>query len=216
MALSAGAKDAPNLDASHKNVSPKSHTARQTSKQQIRHRASVACASCRDRRIRCVVLGNPTECTACSKSGTECIIKNDDERRRPISKAYISHTAEAVAAVLSLPEAELAKYKNKAVYTPSFHLTQREILDAVQCATGTTDADWDIKTRDVNEVAREYEDKISQGDGVAPFIKFFVKHFLEGHGGDFNHKADSTELEKLEQLGLHKEDLVQAIKVTLQ
>ncbi|EXL93760.1 hypothetical protein ACKRZS_003159 [Fusarium odoratissimum] len=133
-----------------------------------------------------------------------------------INTATISHTAEAVAAVLSLPEAELAKYKNKAVYTPSFHLTQREILDAVQRATGTTDADWDIKTRDVNEVAREYEDKISQGDGVAPFVKFFITHFLEGHGGDFNHKVHSTELEKLEQLGLHKEDLVQAIRVALQ
>src|SRR6478735_8266705 len=133
-----------------------------------------------------------------------------------INTATISHTAEAVAAVLSLPEAELAKYKNKAVYTPSFHLTQREILDAVQRATGTTDADWDIKTRDVNEVAREYEDKISQGDGVAPFVKFFITHFLEGHGGDFNHKVHSMELEKLEQLGLHKEDLVQAIKVVLQ
>ncbi|KAH7227004.1 hypothetical protein BKA60DRAFT_676710 [Fusarium oxysporum] len=133
-----------------------------------------------------------------------------------VNTATISHTAEAVAAVLSLPEAELAKYKNKAVYTPSFHLTQREILDAVQRATGTTDADWDIKTRDVNEVAREYDDKISQGDDVAPFVKFFITHFLEGHGGDFNHKVHSTELEKLEQLGLHKEDLVQAIKVALQ
>ncbi|EWZ00172.1 hypothetical protein FOYG_00061 [Fusarium oxysporum NRRL 32931] len=133
-----------------------------------------------------------------------------------VNTATISHTAEAVAAVLSLPEPELAKYKNKAVYTPSFHLTQREILDAVQRATGTTDADWDIKTRDVNEVAREYEDKISQGDGVAPFVKFFITHFLEGHGGDFNHKVHSTELEKLEQLGLHKEDLVQAIRVALQ
>ncbi|ENH64188.1 hypothetical protein FOC1_g10000284 [Fusarium oxysporum f. sp. cubense race 1] len=121
-----------------------------------------------------------------------------------VNTATISHTAEAVAAVLSLPEAELAKYKNKAVYTP------------FQRATGTTDADWDIKTRDVNEVAREYEDKISQGDGVAPFVKFFITHFLEGHGGDFNHKVHSTELEKLEQLGLHKEDLVQAIKVALQ
>ncbi|KAH7169522.1 hypothetical protein DER46DRAFT_600415 [Fusarium sp. MPI-SDFR-AT-0072] len=125
-----------------------------------------------------------------------------------INTATILYTAEAVAAVLSLPEAELAKYKNKAVYTPSFHLTQREILDAVQRATGTTDADWDIKTRDVNEVAREYEDKIGQGDDVAPFIKFFVTYFLEGHGGDFKHKADSMELEKLEQLGLHKEDLI--------
>ncbi|KAL5610359.1 hypothetical protein FOVSG1_005040 [Fusarium oxysporum f. sp. vasinfectum] len=133
-----------------------------------------------------------------------------------VNTATISHTAEAVAAVLSLPEAELAKYKNKAVYTPSFHLTQREILDAVQRATGTTDADWDIKTRDINEVATEYEDKISQGDGVAPFVKFFITHFLEGHGGDFNHKLNSTELEKLEQLGLHKEDLLQAIRVALQ
>jgi hypothetical protein len=130
--------------------------------------------------------------------------------------ATISHTAEAVAAVLSLPEADLAKYKNKAVYTPSFHLTQREILNAVQRATGTTEADWDIKTRDVNQVAKEYEDKIGQGDGVAPFTKFFVTHFLEGHGGDFNHKVDSAELEKLEQLGLNKEDLMQAIKVALQ
>ncbi|EXA30039.1 hypothetical protein FOVG_18546 [Fusarium oxysporum f. sp. pisi HDV247] len=133
-----------------------------------------------------------------------------------VNTATISHTGEAVAAVLSLPEADLAKYKNKAIYTPSFHLTQREILDAVQHATGTTDADWDIKSRDVNEMAKEYEDKISQGDGVAPFIKFFVTHFFEGHGGDFNHKVDTAELEKLEQLGLHKEDLVQAIKVALQ
>nr|CEG04482.1 unnamed protein product [Fusarium clavum]CEG05765.1 unnamed protein product [Fusarium clavum] len=133
-----------------------------------------------------------------------------------MNTATISHTAEAVAAVLSLPEADLTKYKNKAVYTPSFHLTQREILDAVQRATGTTDVDWDIKTHDFNEVAKEYEYQIAQGDGVAPFIKFFVTHFLEGHGGDFNHKVDSMELEKLEQLGLHKEDLIQAIKVALQ
>ncbi|WZH40839.1 NmrA domain-containing protein [Fusarium acuminatum] len=133
-----------------------------------------------------------------------------------INTATVSHTAEAVAAVLSLPEADLTKYKNEAVYTPSFHLTQRDILDAVQRATGTTDVDWDIKTRDVNEVCKEYEEKIVQGDNVAPFIKFFVTHFLEGHGGDFNHKVDSVELERLEQLGLHKEDLVQAIKVALQ
>jgi hypothetical protein len=65
-------------------------------------------------------------------------------------------------------------------------------------------------------MGKEYEDRISQGDGVAPFIKFFVTHFFEGHGGDFNHKVDTAELEKPEQLGLHKEDLVQVIKVALQ
>lgn len=82
MALSANAKDAPNLEASQKNVSPKAQLSRQTNKQQVRHRASVACASCRDRRIRCVVPKNQNECVACAKSGAECIIKNDDERRR--------------------------------------------------------------------------------------------------------------------------------------
>jgi len=130
--------------------------------------------------------------------------------------ATIAHTGQAVAAALSLPEADLAKYKNKAVYTPSFYLTQREILDAVQRATGTTDADWDIESRDVSEVAKEYEEKISQGDGFAPFVKFFVTHFLDGHGGDFNHKVDAAELKKLEQLGLQKEDLDQAVKAALQ
>jgi hypothetical protein len=43
--------------------------------------------------------------------------------------------------MLSLPEANLVKYKNKAVYTPSFRLSQREILEAVQHATGTMDTD---------------------------------------------------------------------------
>ncbi|KAB5584708.1 fungal-specific transcription factor domain-containing protein [Coniochaeta sp. 2T2.1] len=77
------------------NVSPRVHAPRQ-SKQQIRHRASVACASCRDRRIRCVVPKGAQECTQCKRSGTECVIKNDDERRRPISKAYMSSLSERI------------------------------------------------------------------------------------------------------------------------
>lgn len=70
---------------------------RSSSKQQIRHRASVACASCRERRIRCVVPEGHAECTQCSRTGTTCIIKNDDERRRPISKAYMSSLSSRIA-----------------------------------------------------------------------------------------------------------------------
>ncbi|RGP59435.1 hypothetical protein FLONG3_11186 [Fusarium longipes] len=97
MAHLANAADAPGQDVSQRNVSPKAPIGRQTSKQQVRHRASVACASCRDRRIRCVVPENQIECTACAKSGAECIIKNDDERRRPISKAYMSSLSDRVS-----------------------------------------------------------------------------------------------------------------------
>ncbi|QDS70192.1 hypothetical protein FKW77_006514 [Venturia effusa] len=66
-------------------------------RQKSRHRASVACASCRDRRIRCVVPAGDSECTQCKRSGIECVIKNDDERRRPISRAYMCSLTERVA-----------------------------------------------------------------------------------------------------------------------
>ncbi|KAH7121057.1 fungal-specific transcription factor domain-containing protein [Dendryphion nanum] len=65
--------------------------------QKSRHRASVACASCRDRRIRCVVPAGQKECTQCKRSGVECVIKNDDERRRPISRAYMCSLTDRVA-----------------------------------------------------------------------------------------------------------------------
>ena len=131
------------------------------------------------------------------------------------STASIPHTGEALAAVLGLPEKDLAKYKNGAVYTPSFHLTQIEILESVQSATGTTDADWDIEVQDVKKVTEDYEAKIKEGDGMAPFTKFFVTHFLDGHGGDFEKKVDASELQKLDALGLHKETLEQVVKMAV-
>ncbi|KAF1955049.1 hypothetical protein CC80DRAFT_475133 [Byssothecium circinans] len=70
--------------------------------QKSRHRASVACASCRDRRIRCVVPPGQKECTQCKRSGVECVIKNDDERRRPISRAYMCSLTERVALLESM------------------------------------------------------------------------------------------------------------------
>jgi uncharacterized protein YbjT (DUF2867 family) len=128
--------------------------------------------------------------------------------------ATIAHTGEALAAALSLPEADLARHKNKAIYVPSFYLTQREILSAVQRVTGTADADWDVKERNVDGpdgVAKQNEGTMGQGYNVASYT-----HFMEGHGGDFNHKVDKAVLENLEQLGLHKEELDQAIKAALQ
>lgn len=83
MVSSVDSKDAPTGEdiSTQENVSAKVQNARAV-KQQIRHRASVACASCRDRRIRCVVPKNQTSCTACQRTGADCVIKNDDERRR--------------------------------------------------------------------------------------------------------------------------------------
>ncbi|KAK3346586.1 fungal-specific transcription factor domain-containing protein [Lasiosphaeria hispida] len=91
MSTSHGKRRAPSEGETAQDCdSPTAHARRQSDKQQIRHRASVACASCRERRIRCVVPEGQVHCTQCKRTGAECVIKNDDERRRPISKAYMS------------------------------------------------------------------------------------------------------------------------------
>ncbi|KAF2621506.1 hypothetical protein BU25DRAFT_416037 [Macroventuria anomochaeta] len=69
-----------------------------------RRRASVACTSCRDRRIRCVVPSGKKACIQCERSSTSCIIKDDDERRRPISRAYVYSLVERVALLERLLE----------------------------------------------------------------------------------------------------------------
>ncbi|KPM37412.1 hypothetical protein AK830_g9145 [Neonectria ditissima] len=101
MVSSVDSKDVPPSDSgditNQENVSPKGQNGRPPTKPQVRHRASVACASCRDRRIRCVVPKNHTSCTACQRAGADCIIKNDDERRRPISKAYMSSLSDRIS-----------------------------------------------------------------------------------------------------------------------
>ncbi|KAI0905640.1 fungal-specific transcription factor domain-containing protein [Ustulina deusta] len=90
--------------SNQENVSRRANTLRRNSKQHIRHRASVACYSCRDRRIRCVVPKGAPECTQCKRSGTECVIKMDDERRRPISKAYVSSLSARIGLLESMLE----------------------------------------------------------------------------------------------------------------
>ncbi|KAL4999909.1 fungal-specific transcription factor domain-containing protein [Aspergillus recurvatus] len=61
-----------------------------------RHRASVACVACRERRTRCVVQPGETACTQCQETEQECVIKNDDQRRKPVSKAYVSQLQDQI------------------------------------------------------------------------------------------------------------------------
>ncbi|KZL85659.1 fungal specific transcription factor domain-containing protein [Colletotrichum incanum] len=105
-------------------------------KQQVRHRASVACASCRDRRIRCVVPKGESECVQCKKAGSECIIKNDDERRRPISKAYMSSLSNRIAMLENMllekgvqppPALHPPKSRHEALKPSEMPLEQQEI-----------------------------------------------------------------------------------------
>lgn len=47
--------------------------------------------------VKCVVPPGESDCLQCQRAGSECVIKNDDERRRPISRAYMSSLTDRVA-----------------------------------------------------------------------------------------------------------------------
>lgn len=132
-----------------------------------------------------------------------------------INTLSVAQTGQATAAVLSLPEQDLSRYENKAFYVPSFHLTQKELLQTAQKATGTADQDWEIDYQDVNDALKDCNDKIQQKDATAPFVKFFLTHFREGSGGDYESKVDASEVKKLHEIGLQKEAVDDVLKRTV-
>ncbi|EWY81239.1 hypothetical protein FOYG_15514 [Fusarium oxysporum NRRL 32931] len=132
-----------------------------------------------------------------------------------VNASSVAQTGQATAAVLSLPGQDLSRYKNKAFYVPSFHLTQKELLQAFQKATGTADQDWEIDYQDVNDALKDCNDKIQQKDATAPFVKFFLTHFREGSGGDFESKVDASEVKKLHEIGLQTEAVDDVLKRTV-
>jgi hypothetical protein len=132
-----------------------------------------------------------------------------------VSSTDTKHTGQAVAAVLTLPEESLSKYKNNAVYTPAFHFTQREFFEAAQRATKTTEKDWSVGNHDIEEALKDCNAKIEQGDPMAPLSKFMLTHFQEDNGGDMRGKVDDNEFKKLHELGLEEEQLEDVIKAAL-
>ncbi|KAH6657148.1 hypothetical protein BKA67DRAFT_532373 [Truncatella angustata] len=89
-------KTSPGDTRSQENASIHPSSSERPEKRQSRHRASIACASCRGKRVRCVVLKGKLECNQCIKSGYKCVIRNDDERKRPISKVYVASLCERI------------------------------------------------------------------------------------------------------------------------
>lgn len=119
----------------------------------------------------------------------------------------LKQTADGTAGLLSLPDNELAKYKNQPFYISSFYITQREMLDSVQRVTKTTDSDWTIDNRDIVQVAQDCDEVLKSGTDIPAMVtKYYSSHFRQGFGGDYNHKLD------LEGFGLVKEDLDEVVK----
>ncbi|TDZ71961.1 putative pinoresinol-lariciresinol reductase 3 [Colletotrichum trifolii] len=116
-------------------------------------------------------------------------------------------TGKGIAGVLSLPDAELERYRNRPFYLQSFYVSQRDMLDSIQRATGTTDKDWKIEVLDAAPVVAQSEEAARGGDHGAGLVAFYINHMREGWGGDY-----SAKVEDLSRIGLEEEDLDETSK----
>ena len=124
-----------------------------------------------------------------------------------ISTTPVSRSGEGIAVLLSLPEAELAQYKNKSYFFSSFELSQQDIFEAVKRVTGTSNLDWSITEKDANEIIQESEVKIKDGDGYAEWYRLFVMFFQGIPGSNYEAKAVY-----MREYGLPIEDLDTVVK----
>ncbi|KAL5342227.1 hypothetical protein BJX70DRAFT_395196 [Aspergillus crustosus] len=128
-----------------------------------------------------------------------------------INTATLKRTGEATAALLSLPETELEGFRNRTFFVSSCYVSQREIFESVLRATKTAEAGWEVTTPRVEDVLRESDEALKAGDLMRSFLdKYYMTHFREGFGGDYNHKIDSR------RLGFPDEDLDKVVAETLQ
>ena len=132
------------------------------------------------------------------------IFKGADAR---ISTTTVSRSGEGIAVLLSLPETELARYKNQSYYYSSFELSQRDIFEAVKRATGSEDVDWTITEKDAAQVVLDTEPKIRDGDGYAEWYRLFVMFFQGIPGSNYEDKVVD-----LQRFGLPKENLDEVVK----
>jgi uncharacterized protein YbjT (DUF2867 family) len=109
----------------------------------------------------------------------------------------LTRVGESLAALFSLPDEELKKYRNQFVYLSSFYVSQRDILASAIRATGTSEKDWKITRLSTDEVLEA--SRKPDADTLAMMMSLFAVVFKDGYGGDYNHKVLD--------LGLEQEDL---------
>lgn len=139
----------------------------------------------------------------------------------PQSTSTWRHSARAVAALLALPilpqdqndtSVTLSTWRDAYLNVQSFHLDQRQMLDAVQKVTNTTDADWEINNANVQEIWKEGSDRFKKGDRTAFALSLYSRTFFPDRPADNDAKCK----EDMKLLGLTEdESLEDATKRTV-
>jgi hypothetical protein len=116
----------------------------------------------------------------------------------------------ATAALLALPilprdaadrSPTLQRFRNGFVHVSSFRVSQRDMFASLLRVTGTTEADWSIKSEPARERWARAKAAFEGGDRAAVGRLLYTRMFMEDAPSDFVAKLDN------EVLGLPEEDL---------
>ncbi|KAG9697998.1 NAD(P)-binding protein, partial [Aureobasidium melanogenum] len=118
----------------------------------------------------------------------------------------------AIAELVSLPEEELEKFKNKSLYISSFKVSQREMLDSVHRVLGTKDEDWDIRYEGTKERYNKGIEDMKNGDRTGFGRAMYARVFYPDGSGDY----ESSKGLDNESLNLPDEELDEATKRTVE
>lgn len=138
-----------------------------------------------------------------------------------INTTTFKQCGRAVASFLSLkllPEDEndksptISAWRNKSLYAASFLVSQREMLDSIQRAQGTSDADWQVKYQPVEERYAWGLELFKGGDMKGFGIAMYARTFYPGDAADYENRHGLDN----EKLGLPKEDLDEVTAQALQ
>ena len=87
-----------------------------------------------------------------------------DNRTTKVSTTTLAQVGRAVEKLLELPPSTLEQHRNKFVHVHSFNVSQMDMLRALEKATGTTEADWNIKKVPVDEAIANGKAEFGKGN----------------------------------------------------
>ena len=138
-----------------------------------------------------------------------------DDGTQKINTSTLVQCGRALAALLNLPltkespdQPALEDWKNKPLYVSSFRVSQRDMLDSVHRALGTTDKDWTIDYEPAEKRVAEGLEGMKKGDFAGFARAMYTRVFYKNGDGDFGTKRRLAN----DILGLPKEDFDEVTK----
>ncbi|KAH9883550.1 NmrA-like family protein [Xylariomycetidae sp. FL2044] len=126
--------------------------------------------------------------------------KKKKEEEKKSSLSTLARVGEAVVRVLQREH----DTRDRVLFVQSFCVSQRQVLRAVQRATGTGDADWAVMRYDADAFIAAEKPKADAGDHVAVENLVFALGVVDGNW-------EEREGFAMELLGLEDEDLDQVV-----